>query len=331
MIQAVRKSFFASSVRRHLSQRGLSRHITAKHTSHEKDPFISTSSKTKSPFHNSQLKQLIEKAAAKLSKDDCFQEYRIVFENFKITTSECLPIWEKVQLLFDEFSSAEKFLTKFHILLLPECNTFPMLPTTLTAHLCSEAANLCLEFLVQQSRELTLNMGAVDHSATNSSISSERELATLQYIAGYCFRKVYLKIRKVSFWLTETSQQSLEILKAAKIGDDSQILVNAKNRGGLWQVNSHAQQIFIEVEKVFHEASKDFKTNINCQILVSKVLNDINVTYHFKQISEMSAIKVNKEIAINLLATLITLYIRVRAHSFAKSVREKHKVESLFA
>ena len=156
-----------------------------------------------------------------------------------------MPIWEKVHLLFDEFSSA------------------------------------------------------------NSSILSERELAALQYIAGYCFQKVYLKIRKASFWLTETSQQSVEILKAAKIDDDSQILVNAKNHGGLWQVNSHAQQIFIEVEKVFHEASKDFKTNINCQIVVSKVLNDINVTYHFKQICEKSAIKVNKEITVNLLEPLL--------------------------
>ena len=108
-----------------------------------------------------------------------------------------------------------------------------MLPTALSALLCSEVANLCLEFLVEKSRELTLNMGAVDHSATNSSNLSERELAALQYIAGYYFRKVYLKIRKASLWLTETSQQSLEILKAAKIDDNSQILVNAKNGGGL--------------------------------------------------------------------------------------------------
>ena len=64
------------------------------------------------------------------------------------------------------------------------------------------------------------------------------------------------------------------------------------------------------------------------KILVSKVLNDINVTYHFKQICEKSTIKVNKEIAINLLETRITLYIRVRAHSFPKSVREKHKAAS---
>ena len=117
-------------------------------------------------------------------------------------------------------------------------------------------------------------------------------------------------------------------LKAAKIDDDSQILVNAKNRGGIWQVNSHAQPIFIAAQKVFHEASKDFKTNINCQILVSKVLNDMNVTHHFKQICEKSSIKVNKEIAINLLETLANLYIRDRSHSFAKSVREKHKVAS---
>ena len=53
--------------------------------------------------------------------------------------SACLS-GKRVHFLFDEFSSTEKFLTKFYLLLIPE-STFPILPTTLLALLCSEVAD----------------------------------------------------------------------------------------------------------------------------------------------------------------------------------------------
>ena len=151
----------------------------------------------------------------------------------------------------------------------------------------------------------------------------------MQYLGGCCFRKIYLKIRKSKFWSTEATQQSLEILKVAKVEtDNSQILANSENCGGLWMLNNNAQHIFIVSEKVFCEATRDFARKIDSHVIVSKVLHEIQVEYHFKQKCANTSMKVDKEIAKNLLENPITLYIRVRSHSFAKLVREKHKAAS---
>eukprot|EP00794_Sanderia_malayensis_P011562 gene11562-12757_t len=115
---------------------------------------------------------------------------------------------------------------------------------------------------------------------------TEKELNSLEYLSGYCFHKVYMSTRNSKKWNSIVSQKTLSLLKAAKT-DVAQKLVDLKNRGGLWKVNRNAVAIF--------------------KAVVAATLD------------------IENEIAINVFETLIHLYVRVRSHSHAKDIKEKHK------
>ena len=67
----------------------------------------------------------------------------------------------------------------------------------------------------------------------------------LQYVVGHIFHKFYKKFRSKKDWESVRIQELLSILKSAKIEeDDTQRLVNVKDRGGLWKVNNNTQKIF---------------------------------------------------------------------------------------
>ena len=55
-------------------------------------------------------------------------------------------------------------------------------------------------------------------------------------------------------------------------------------------------------------------------------MNDIIVKSNFTSLCESSTTLIKKEIGHNLLEYIIVLYFRVRTFSFAKDIREKHKV-----
>ena len=81
---------------------------------------------------------------------------------------------------------------------------------------------------------------------------SERKLKSLQYLVGYVFHKLYSKFKFSKTKDCVYSKHCLSILLCCKVdSDDTQILINAKDLGGLWIVNETVQNIFIECEKIF--------------------------------------------------------------------------------
>ena len=77
---------------------GLTRHKKAKHP--QQDSAVTTINHssieeyTPPAIHNLVLKVIIERAAKKLSSDNCYSsENHQKFQNFKISTNECLEIW----------------------------------------------------------------------------------------------------------------------------------------------------------------------------------------------------------------------------------------------
>ena len=85
---------------------------------------------------------------------------------------------------------------------------------------------------------------------------SARELKSLQYIIGYVVHKLYSKFKFSKNKDCVCSKQCLSILLCCKIdSDDTQTLINTKDRGGLWRVNETVQNIFIECEKIFRSLS----------------------------------------------------------------------------
>ena len=51
--------------------------------------------------------------------------------------------------------------------------------------------------------------------------------------------------------------QYCSVLSVGKVHqDEQQILVNAKNRGGLWKVDSDVHNMFLSIEKLFRKEAK---------------------------------------------------------------------------
>ena len=148
----------------------------------------------------------------------------------------------------------------------------------------------------------------------------------LQYVVGHIFHKFYKKFRRVI-----PIQELLSILKSAKIEENNtQRLVNVKDRRGLWKVNNNTQKIFeiceIEFERNKNKIMKNHKKDINdlCEDLLKNSL----VQSHYYNIYSSISRKVSKENAVNLLEELMLLYLRIQSHSFAKNVKETYKMKS---
>ena len=147
------------------TQSGLTGDIKSKHhgtsTSQEirdKEP-VSSTHITLSKIHNLELKKLIEKAALKLSTDECFSEdCRQGFANFKISIEECIEISELFDEVFAEFhGNAEKFDCKFYKVSI-EFAVFKFSSKLPIDHspmlLCTELATLCLDLLANGKQHL---------------------------------------------------------------------------------------------------------------------------------------------------------------------------------
>ena len=63
--------------------------------------------------------------------------------------------------------------------------------------------------------------------------------------------------------------QYCSVLSVGKVHqDEQQILVNAKNRGGLWKVDSDVQNMFLLIEKLFRKETKVFVIKINDKCII---------------------------------------------------------------
>ena len=89
----------------------------------------------------------------------------------------------------------------------------------------------------------------------------------------------------------------LSILKADKQDDDeSQRLICAKDRGGLWKLNSNGQTIFKTCEIEFRERQNEFKKNcsININELKNTLLYNSSLLSHYSNIYNSFNPKVSK-------------------------------------
>ena len=92
---------------------------------------------------------------------------------------------------------------------------------------------------------------------------SEREVKYLQYLSGYIIHKLYSKYRFSKSYCSQFNKQCKAILLVCKTdSDDTQILIDARDRGGLWRTNKTIQQVFLKCENIFCEKTAQFSTEI---------------------------------------------------------------------
>ena len=144
---------------------------------------------------------------------------------------------------------------------------------------------------------------------------------------------LYRRIRNSSKPINEYSQQILSILTAGRVSEgylDKSIskYVNAKDRGGLWKVSHDIFTMFSVIECHFQSETPGFTRKINCDSLVTTLLQDNYLLSLYSSVCGNANEKVKKEIALDLLEQIITLYVRIRAFSYAKDVVQNHKLAS---
>ena len=115
-------------------------------------------------------------------------------------------------------------------------------------------------------------------------------------------------------------------LQACKLENDvTQTLLTARDRGGLWKVKKKIQDIILNCESIFISNTANFTTLMICKDLVDKMMNNIIIVSNVNSICSGIYPKIKKEISLNLLKHMLTLFVSVRSFSYARNVRGKHK------
>ena len=148
---------------------------------------------------------------------------------------------------------------------------------------------------------------------------------------GHMFHKFYKKCRSNKNWQSSDIQEILAILKAGKVDDgDSQRLINVKDRGGLWKVGKATQKMFQICEITFKRKRDKFLKShkIHIKQLCASLKKDPVLLAQYHKVYGCVDLKVSKENALNLLEELISLYLGIRSHFFAKDITESDKMKS---
>ena len=103
-------------------------------------------------------------------------------------------------------------------------------------------------------------------------------------------------------------------------------LINVHNRGGLWKAKRDVVLIFTLAESYFLSATKEFVSKIDTKDIVSRMMEDVCVLAYLNSICRSTEEKIKKEISQNLLEDMLTLYIRLRSHFYAKDKQQLHKI-----
>nr|XP_047132202.1 uncharacterized protein LOC124811089 [Hydra vulgaris] len=220
-------------------------------------------------IQSTQFKDLLNNARHKLSTDDCFcNEDRECFKNMVVTESEYLQVKSFFLKEMHEFKgNAEKFYCSLHHKYTTESVAIKTIPKELYYLLLAELTTSCLNFLITKESKL---IGEDSNLEINL---SEKDIRCLEYIAGYVFQKLYSKLRNKKINDGAMSGQWLDIILSSKTQEE-QKLVDSRERGGLWKMNTLVINIFSECEKKFRiHTSVNFR-KIDSKVLVSQLLNN---------------------------------------------------------
>ena len=100
------------------------------------------------------------------------------------------------------------------------------------------------------------------------------------------------------------------------------------DRGGLWKVDNNVTLICKVAEYHFKTITSVQITKIDCKSIAYTLIKNPIIHENMSKIrSKSTDTIVKREIALNLLQDLLTLYIRVRTFSFAKGQIQSHKIK----
>ena len=110
---------------------------------------------------------------------------------------------------------------------------------------------------------------------------------------------------------------------------EHQRLVNCKSRGGLWGITTPSFNIFKVTETVFTSHTRvEYFSKFHLEAMIEDICMNENVISSVEVMLEDAIVEVkDNEIGEQVLQTMITLYVGVRAFSNAKKVTESHALK----
>ena len=291
---------------------GLNRHTQKKH----QDPVDDT-------FELSSLNSIIVKSVEALSKDMCLSLQRrdsfsaFIFGEEMELLSEIKPMY--AQLVLD--NNAEQFYTSyFGSCVLNSVDFFKGLPQQSSTMLATKVGeNILLHFK-------KISSGS-SSKTTNPTPIADREIAALQYLAGYVVKKMLKKARNSQNYSSLENQAVIAILVNSIAEDDThQPLIHLLNRGGLTAVTDETFKIFYRAEEKFRaETEVDLLRKIDVKKMSLDLVNNVDVASYYNALVDSSGTDVADEIKQKLLDSMPKLYLRVRAYSLARDVTASKK------
>ena len=221
-----------------------------------------------------------------------------------------------------ENADSEKFFSKYYAAIALESTRFFKGFSQHSAALLAikVAENVLAYYKRQQS---------VSTNKTDCNLNlSDREKAGLQYIEGYVLQKIDNRHRAKA---SCESQQAQAILKAGKSdkNDNTQKLVESVNRGGLWSISEPSQITFLKTEQYFRRFTyTPGLMRVDITGIAQESISGCDVLSNYNIIFAEAELELDKHIEKDVLHNIVSLYVRVRAFSFAKDIIQQYKIKS---
>ena len=309
------------------SKRGLSRHQNIKHPEENIDNPNVKKKKTAEVILNPVMFQsMINSCAAKLYGDECYSaKIRQEFHDYVVTLDDAKETLEYFRHVIIEFKgNAETFYPKFYKCVSDDI-IFKKLTRRSSVLLGCELTNHVLAHLTNS----TVKENIVEFETPTY---SKKDCSIIKYLSGYVFSTIYRRLRRSKSTQNLLGIQCLDFLlvgkSSLKHNSEFDMFTRAKDRGGLWNVTIEVYEIFCHVETVFRKSTIHVSRSIDSKKIVSDVMGSPSVLCNFNKIRSQCSEKVSKEVGLNLLDHLITLYVRVRTFSLVKDKCELHKIAS---
>ena len=88
------------------------------------------------------------------------------------------------------------------------------------------------------------------------------------------------------------------------------------------------QNMFIECDKTFRSFISAFCLVFKYSDLVKEIQANSIIILNYDSLCYSIEPKVNKELSLNLLESMLELFVKVHTFSFARDIKEKHKVKN---
>ena len=94
------------------------------------------------------------------------------------------------------------------------------------------------------------------------------------------------------------------------------------------EVNNDAQNILSITEKMFRHGTKNFVFRLNEVTLIFEAVQNIKLLSYYDKLCQKAEGFVDEKTSETLFEEIVGLFIRVRSHSYARNVKQKHKAKN---